>query len=113
MQECPRVLVGAGALFASGAMAAPMINGFTGVKADSGIEQVRLACRQGRCNQSRGSRRVVIERQYGEQRQYGESYNYDPRERYIEQRGYYNDEPRSGIGFRAPGVSVGIGTDRY
>ena len=32
------------------------------------------------------------------------------RERYIERRGY---EERSGIGFRAPGVSVGIGTDRY
>jgi hypothetical protein len=29
--------------------------------------------------------------------------------RYIERRGY---EER-GIGFRAPGVSVGIGTDRY
>ena len=28
---------------------------------------------------------------------------------YIEQRGYYNDKRRSDIGFRAPGVSVGIG----
>jgi len=40
----------------------------------------------------------------------GDSYGYAPRERYIERRGY---EERSGIGFRAPGVSVGIGTDRY
>ena len=60
--------------FASGAIAAPMINGYSGAKAESGIEQVLLACRYGRCNQSRSSRRVVIERQYGE------SYNYAPRE---------------------------------
>jgi hypothetical protein len=33
-----------------------------------------------------------------------------PSERYIERRGY---EDRGGIGFSAPGVSVGIGTDRY
>ena len=38
------------------------------------------------------------------------AYGYAPRERYFEQRGY---EDRGGIGFSAPGVSVGIGTDRY
>ena len=40
----------------------------------------------------------------------GDSYGYAPRERYIERRGY---DDRGGVGFRAPGVSVGIGTDRY
>jgi hypothetical protein len=47
------------------------------------------------------------------QQGYDDSYNYAPRERYIERRGYYDDQPRSGIGFSAPGVSVGIGTGRY
>ena len=36
-----------------------------------------------------------------------------PRERYIERRGYYNDQPRSGIGFSAPGVSIGVGNGRW
>ena len=40
-----------------------------------------------------------------------DSYGYAPRrERYIERRGYGDG---GGIGIRAPGVSVGIGTDRY
>ena len=40
-----------------------------------------------------------------------DSYGYAlRRERYIERRGH---EERGGIGIRAPGVSVGIGTDRY
>jgi hypothetical protein len=39
-----------------------------------------------------------------------DAYGYGPRERYIERRGY---EDGDGIGFSAPGVSVGIGTDRY
>ena len=39
------------------------------------------------------------------------SYGYAPRrERYIERRGYGDG---GGIGIHAPGVSVGIGTDRY
>jgi len=33
-----------------------------------------------------------------------------PRERYYGRRGY---EDRGGVGFVAPGVSVGIGTGRY
>ena len=42
-----------------------------------------------------------------------DSYGYVPRERYIERRTYrdYDDGPRGGIGFRAPGVSVGVGVD--
>jgi hypothetical protein len=68
------------------------------------VEQVRLVCDDsGGCYRSRGSRRVVI------QQGYDDSYNYAPRERYIERRGYYDDQPRSGIGFGAPGVSIGVG----
>ena len=58
---------------------------------------------EGRCWRERGERRVII-------RERGDSYGYAPRERDIERGGY---EERGGIGFRAPGVSVGIGTDRY
>src|SRR5258708_10177358 len=73
------------------------------------VEQVRLVCDDsGRCYRSRGSRRVVI------QQSYGDSYNYAPREQYIERRGYYyDDQPRPGIGFSAPGVRIGIGNGRW
>jgi hypothetical protein len=48
------------------------------------------------------------------QQSYGDSYNYAPREQYIERRGYYyDDQPRPGIGFSAPGVSIGIGNGRW
>ena len=58
----------------------------------------------GQCWRERGERRVVV-------REPGESYAYAPRrERYIERRGYGDG---GGIGIRAPGVNVGIGTDRY
>jgi hypothetical protein len=42
-----------------------------------------------------------------------DSYNYMPRERYIERRSYrdWDDGPRAGVGFRAPGVGVGVGND--
>ena len=52
------------------------------------------------CWRERSERRVII-------REGRDAYGYAPRERYIERRGY---EERSGVGFRAPGVSVGIGT---
>ena len=49
---------------------------------------------------ARGSSRVVVR----------DSYAYAPRERYIEQRRYRDyDEPRAGVGIRAPGVDVGVG----
>jgi hypothetical protein len=95
--------VGAGSLFATAAYAAPLSNGMTTLP-DSNIEKVRMVCDEnGRCWRGRGERRVIIRER--------DSYNYAPRERYIERRGY--EEDRGGIGFRAPGVSVGIGTDRY
>jgi len=88
------------ALFATAATAAPLITDRS-VSSDGNIQNVRMVCNEdGRCWRERGERRVIIR----------DSYGYAPRERYIERRGY---EDRGGIGFRAPGVSVGIGTDRY
>jgi hypothetical protein len=68
------------------------------------IQQVRMVCDDsGRCYRTRGGTRVIVR----------DSYAYQPRERYIEQRRYrdYDDEPRAGVGIRAPGVSVGVGVD--
>jgi hypothetical protein len=94
--------VGASALFAGSATAAPLANGVTALPSD--IENVRMVCNEnGSCWRERGERRVIIRER--------DSYGYAPRERYIERRGY--DEDRGGVRFRAPGVSVGIGTDRY
>jgi hypothetical protein len=97
--------VGATTLFTSVASAAPL-SADVSVVPPSNVQNVRMICNEyGRCWRERGERRVII----GEPR---DSYGYAPRERYIERRGY--DEDRGpGIGFRAPGVSVGIGTDRY
>jgi hypothetical protein len=92
--------VGASALFATAATAAPLANGVTALPSD--IVNVRMVCNEnGRCWRERGEREVIVR----------ESYGSAPRERYIERRSY--DEDRGGVRFRAPGVSVGIGTDRY
>jgi hypothetical protein len=93
--------VGASALFASAASAAPLANGI-GVMPYNGIENVRMVCDEyGRCWRDRGSRRVIIQ----------DSYDYAPRERYIEQRGYYDGEQRGYYdgGYYNNGPSVGIG----
>jgi hypothetical protein len=98
--------VGASALFATAAYATPLSNGIVALP-DSNIENVRMVCNEnGRCWRERGERRVIIRER--------DSYDYAPRERYIERRGYY-DEPRAGVGFSAPGVSVGVGVgnDRW
>ena len=93
---------GAGALLATAASAAPLSADIS-VVPESNIQNVHMVCNEeGRCWRERGERRVIIRER--------DSYGYAPRERYIERRGY---EERGGIGFRAPGVSVGIGTDRY
>jgi hypothetical protein len=95
--------VGTSALFMTAASAAPL-SADVSVAPDSNIQNVRMVCNEnGRCWRERGERRVII-------RGSDDAYAYAPRERYIERRGY---EERGGIGFRAPGVSVGIGTDRY
>jgi hypothetical protein len=91
----------------SAASAAPLSADLS-VVPPSNVQNVRMVCNEnGRCWRERGEGRVII----GEPR---DSYGYAPRERYIERREYRGyDEDRGGIGFRAPGVSVGIGTDRY
>ncbi len=94
---------GASALFVTAASAAPL-SAHVSVAPETNIQNVRMVCNEnGRCWRERGERRVII-------REPDDAYAYAPRERYIERRGY---EERGGIGFRAPGVSVGIGTDRY
>ena len=94
---------GASALFMTAASAAPL-SAVVSFAPERNFQTVRMVCNEnGRCWRERGERRVII-------RDPGDSYGYAPRERYIERRGY---EDRGGIGFRAPGVSVGIGTDRY
>jgi hypothetical protein len=95
--------VGVSALFVTAASAAPLSAALS-VAPESDIQNVRMVCNEnGRCWRERGERRVIIRE--------SDSYAYAPRERYIERRGY--DDRGGGIGFRAPGVSVGIGTDRY
>jgi hypothetical protein len=95
---------GASALLVTAASAAPLSPNIS-VAPESDIQNVRMVCNEaGQCWRQRGERRVII-------REHSDSYGYAPRrERYIERRGY---EERGGIGIRAPGVSVGIGTDRY
>jgi hypothetical protein len=99
------LLAGTGALFAGSANASDIYT--SSEYADPGlVQQVRTVCDEdGRCYRS-GSRSRVIVR---------DSYNYAPRERYIERRYRdWDDGPRAGVGFRAPGVSVGVGVgDRW
>jgi hypothetical protein len=95
--------VAASALLVTAASAAPF-SANASVGPDSNIQQVRVVCNEdGRCWRESGERRAVI-------RDDRDAYGYAPRERHIERRGY---DDRGGIGFHAPGVSVGIGTDRY
>jgi len=95
--------VGAGALFTTAAVAAPLSADVL-VQQGSNLQNARMVCNDsGRCWHERGERRVII----SEPR---DSYGYAPRERHIEHRRY---DDRGGVGFRAPGVSVGIGDDRY
>jgi hypothetical protein len=98
---------GASVFFMTAASAAPLSAGAS-IAPESNIQNVRMVCNEnGRCWREHGERRVII-------REPRDSYGYAPREGYregyVERRGY--DEDR-GIGFRAPGVSVGIGTGRY
>ena len=93
--------VGASALFVTGATAAPLaINRL--VAPEGNVQNVRMVCDEsGRCWRQRSERRVILRESYGSD---------VPRERYVQRRGY---EERGGVGFSAPGVSVGIGTGRY
>jgi len=95
---------GATALLVTAASAAPLSPNASAAP-ESDVQNVRMVCNEaGQCWRQRGERRVII-------REHSDSYGYAPRrERYIERRGYGDG---GGIGIRAPGVSVGIGTDRY
>jgi hypothetical protein len=95
---------GASALLVTAASAAPLAADLS-IVPESNIQNVRMVCNEaGQCRRERGQRRVII-------REHSDSYGYAPRrERYIERRGYGEG---GGVGIRAPGVSVGIGTDRY
>jgi hypothetical protein len=96
------LVAGAGVLLTSSAFAGPMTNGIFGSNSGAGTEQVRVVCDEyGRCFERHGSRRDVIDR---------DAYNYEPRPRYQERR-RYNDGP--GIGIQVPGVSIGVGGNRW
>jgi hypothetical protein len=96
------LLAGTGALIAGSANASDIYTSSQYANPDL-VQQVRMICDDsGRCYRSRGESRVIVR----------DSYAYAPRERYIEHRRYRDwDEPRAGVGIRAPGVSVGIGVD--
>jgi hypothetical protein len=101
------LLAGVGVLAAAGGAKAADIYTTSGYSNPDFVQQVRLVCDEdGRCYRSRSGARVVVR----------DSYAYMPRERYVEHRHYYrdwDDGPRAGVGFRAPGVSVGVGVDRW
>lgn len=71
------------------------------------VDQVRLVCDEyGNCYRARSGARTIVR----------DSYNYyAPRERTYERRVYrdWDDGPRGGVGIRTPGVSVGVGVDRW
>jgi hypothetical protein len=98
------LLAGAGALFVGSANASDIYTSSEYTNSDL-LQPVRLVCDDsGRCYRTRGGSRVIVR----------DSYNYMPRERYIERRYRdLDDGPRAGLGFRAPGVSVGVGNDRW
>jgi len=93
----------ASALVMSAASAAPL-SPVVPSAPESNIQNVRMVCNEhGRCWHERTERRVII-------REGRDSYDYAPRDRYIERRDYRD---RGGVEFNAPGVSVGVGSDRY
>ncbi|MGY2922370.1 hypothetical protein [Bradyrhizobium sp. USDA 3262] len=97
------LVAAASTLIVTAASAAPL-SASVSIAPESNIQNVRMVCNEdGRCWRERRERHVII-------RDGRDAYGYAPRERYIERRGY---DDRAGVGFRAPGVSVGIGTDRY
>ena len=97
------LMAGAGALMAGSANAADIYTSSEYSNADL-MQQVRMVCDEdGRCYRTRGESRVIVR----------DSYAYAPRERYIERRHYHDWDDGPRVGIRAPGVSVGIGNDRW
>jgi hypothetical protein len=104
------LLAGAGALCAGSAANATDIYSGSEYSNSDLVQQVRTVCNEdGQCYRTRGGSRVIVR----------DSYGYAPREGYVERRGYrdrdWDDGSRAGVGFRAPGVSVGVGVggDRW
>jgi hypothetical protein len=99
------LLAGVGALAAAGSAKASDVTMKSEYANPDLVQQVRLVCDDtGRCYRTHGGARVIVR----------DSYGYMPRDRYYERRTYRDyDTPRAGIGIHAPGVSVGIGDDRY
>lgn len=101
------LLAGVGALAAASSAKASDIFTTSEYSNPNLVQQVRLVCDDdGRCYRTRGRSRVIVR----------DSYNYTPRERYYERRTYrrdWDDGPRAGVGIRTPGVSVGVGVDRW
>ena len=102
------LLAGVGALAASGGAKAADIYTTSEYTNRDLIQEVRLVCDDaGNCYRTRGGARVIVR----------DSYDAMPRDRYYERRSHrdWDDGPRSGVGIRAPGVSVGIGVggDRW
>ena len=69
------------------------------------VQQVRTVCDEaGRCYRTSRGKRVIIR----------DSYNYyEPRGRYYERRVYRDHHHGPGVGIHAPGVSVGVGVNRW
>lgn len=100
------LLAGVGALAAASSAKASDIYTSSEYTNSDLVQQVRLVCDDaGRCYRTRGGSRVIVR----------DSYNSMPRDRYYERRTYrdWDDGPRGGVGIRAPGVSVGVGVDRW
>jgi hypothetical protein len=94
------LMVGAGALLATSAFAAPLSNGIT-VLPENNVEQVRMVCNErGRCWRERSQRRVIIRESHGSAHRGRHHRRHD-------------HGRRGGVAIRAPGVSVGIGSGRY
>ena len=105
MKLAMTLLAGAAALFVGSANASDFYTSSGYLNSDL-VQPVRMVCNEsGRCYRTHGGSRVIVR----------DSYGYAPRERYIERRSYrdWDDGPRGGIGFNAPGVSVGVGVDRW
>ena len=97
------LVAGTSALFATGAIAAPLNPATTHI--DNGVENVRMVCDQfGRCWRERGERRMIQREGYGYDQGYG---NHRGRRHYDS----YNSAP--GIGVQLPGVSIGVGGGRW
>jgi hypothetical protein len=103
------LLAAAGALFATGASAAPLLTQTSTISPQTALENVRLVCREdGRCYRTPG-------RRYVERRYYDDSYGYGPGRAYVEPDYGYGYGYGPGYGYYGGGPSIGFsfGTGRW